>query len=204
MKRLFFIISLLCGPYLFAQMPVKFELGVRGGFTWTDLDMEPFRAETPMGATDFRSGAWNAGGQIVAHARLQVLSFFVQPEWTLTRNEGSIWAYPETGYAYPVHDYTFTKMDGHLSFGIKLFSLIRVQGGPSMSYILKVRDGNTNATDQFAATTFGWHAGVGVDISKLRLDFRYEPGLNHRSGALFGQEYAHSVRQWVLGVGLRF
>jgi hypothetical protein len=206
MKR--FCILVFCGLALAtsmqAQSPVSVEAGIRGGLTWTDLDMADVTANTPAPGTQYGSGNWNAGGQIVGHFRIRVLSFFAQPELGFTRNEGSIVARPPGAQEFAFKDYTFTRLDGHLSMGIRLFSVLRIQGGPSMSYLFDVRNGSADATSDFAATTFGWHAGIGADIFKLRLDVRFEPGLNHRMETIGGQSVNHSTRQLVLGVGLRF
>ncbi len=206
MKRFWFTFLILLAAFtkLLAQAPVGVEAGIRGGLTWTDLAMADITANTPTAGTQYGSGNWNAGGQIVGHFRIRVLSFFAQPELGFTRNEGSIMARPPGAQEFAFKDYTFTRLDGHLSLGIRLFSVLRVQGGPSMSYLFDVRNGSTDVTTDFAATTFGWHAGVGADIFKVRLDLRFEPGLNHRMETIGGQSVNHSTRQMVLGVGLRF
>lgn len=113
-------------------------------------------------------------------------------------------------------DQTLVKLDIPVLVGYK-FGPMRVNAGPVGTFILSEENGiagvllGANAANVDEGTkgfTFGFQAGIGIDISKLAIDLRYEGNLSQLAEGLTvgGTEYQFDSRQRqiMLSVGVLF
>ena len=113
---------------------------------------------------------------------------------------------------------TMTRLDIPVLAGVKIFDKVRINAGPIGSVVLKQRSGVTTKVaellsgekieDDPSKFSFGFQAGVGVDISKLTLDVRYESNLSWLgSGIVVNNDmksFDTRTRQVVVSLGILF
>ena len=158
-------------------------------------------------------GDASVGFHVGAFARFSVLGFYIQPEALFTSSGGEIVIDSDDINANvdQVKSIRYNKFDVPVLFGFKIGPLFRVNAGPSFSLLLSsdARDGNAQdeIEENYNDATVGFQAGVGLDISKLTLDLRYENNLSRLGDevSLGGQQFDTDLRnqQWLLSVGYK-
>jgi len=77
----------------------------------------------------------------------------------------------------------------------------RIQAGPVFSF---AQDGKVNFDtsiadfNKYKKNATGLIGGLGLDISKLTVDLRYEHGLSNLSES---KDFSQKIRMWTVGVG---
>ena len=103
----------------------------------------------------------------------------------------------------------FSRIDIPLLVGVK-FGPARINVGPVGSFVLKETTDLTAIEPDFTlftkSMTWGFQAGIGIDVSKISLDARYEGSLS-KLGETFsvgGSEFALDARpsQWIISLGI--
>jgi hypothetical protein len=103
----------------------------------------------------------------------------------------------------------FSRIDIPLLVGVKL-GPARINAGPVGSYVIKETTDLSAIEPDFTlftkSMTWGFQAGIGIDVSKISLDARYEGSLS-KLGESFnvgGSEFALDARpsQWVISLGI--
>lgn len=144
-------------------------------------------------------------------ARFSVLGFYVQPEAVFTSSGGEIaYSDPQTNLT-EIKEMEYNKIDVPVLFGFKIGPLFRVNAGPSFSLLLNAdarRQGTVQEVeDNHRDATVGFQAGVGVDISKITLDLRYENNLSAfgEEVRFAGQNYSTDLRNqlWQFSLGYK-
>ncbi|TDQ82574.1 opacity protein-like surface antigen [Sphingobacterium yanglingense] len=171
-----------------AQVLPSFEIGLKGALNYSKLKNDTY----------FDSDS-KAGYQAGLYSRIGVLGFHVQPEIYITGKNVKI-------NKDNVDDLKFTSVDIPVLLG-KRFGLgpigARIQTGPVFSFITNDNgDKLTNALkfSEYKKSSTSWAFGAGVDISSLRVDLRYELGLNDMAK---GSNEAQKINMWSIGLGYR-
>ena len=176
MKRIIVaVLALVLAAPLFSQVKVGLKAGVSTDFTFTNLDLSQANVDVIL------QNAKNAeyGFQGGAFLRVGFAGFYVQPEFLLATATNSL-SYEGVVDGQPVDELLeqkFTKLNIPVLLGFKL-GPVRINAGPAASILLsKPADMIDIAT--YKTATFGYQAGVGLDLfKKLTLDVRYEGNLN--------------------------
>lgn len=179
----------------------NFKLGVKAGVNFTDL-------KTDNSLFDSKN---NAGYQLGIWGRLGGNKFHFQPEAYFTSKNVGFQVEPnDAGAALIDGDLKFSNIDIPLLLGTR-FPIgpiaARIQAGPLFSFVIDqetsfknnvnstfTEEQLTNYKDSFSALVFG----VGLDISKLAIDLRYEYGLGNIS-KYDGQK--QTLNLWSIGLG---
>ncbi|MNK31893.1 hypothetical protein D3C87_782250 [compost metagenome] len=193
MKKILPALLLICGSVATAQAQLLpgFEVGVKGGLNFSKLksDGKYFNSDT------------KAGYQAGLYGRVGVLGFHIQPEVYLTGKNTKV-----TNPDGQSTDVKFTTVDVPVLLG-KRFGLgpigARIQTGPIFSF--KVDDKQDKVIDQLNPNNYkksgtAWAFGVGADISSLRVDVRYEMGLNKVNNE---SQANPKINMWSIGLGYR-
>jgi hypothetical protein len=193
MKKILPALLLICGSVATAQAQLLpgFEVGLKGGLNFSKLksDGKYFNSDT------------KAGYQAGLYGRVGVLGFHIQPEVYLTGKNTTVKA--ENGEST---DVKFTTVDVPVLLG-KRFGLgpigARIQTGPIFSF--KVDDKQDKIIDQLNPNSYkksgtSWAFGVGADVSSLRVDLRYEMGLNKVNNE---SQANPKINMWSIGLGYR-
>lgn len=174
------VLALVLAAPLFSQFKFGLKAGVSTDFTFTNLDLS--QANVNVILQNARSAEW--GFQGGAFMRVSIAGFYLQPEFLLATATNSL-TYAGVVDGQPVDELLeqkFTKLNIPVLLGFKLGPL-RINAGPAASILFS---GPSELIDiaTYRTATFGYQAGVGLDLfKKLTLDVRYEGNLNQ-----FGNE----------------
>jgi hypothetical protein len=197
MKKLILVFATV----LFAHAAsAQFALGVKGGINLNKIHTDAGTLgdnykESLDSKTGFSAGLFARIGEGV----------YIQPELLYTERNGKI-LYSGTGY-----DIKIKNIDVPVLVGVKLFDVLRINGGPVAT--LKLKEEHTflnNVTttlkekDAFKNATFGYQLGAGLSFGKLDIDVRKEGSLGSISSKHFQDEkFNQKTDGWQLTLGLR-
>jgi hypothetical protein len=178
MKKLFLIV-LTVFIVLPAFSQVKF--GLKAGLSTTNLKMEDLKTLT-SGQTqyvvDALKGA-NYGFHGGAFVRFSMMGFYIQPELIFASRTDE---YEVTELDNPavIIKQQFNQLDLPIMLGVRL-GPVRLNAGPSARLLINSPKDLIDDPDfkaMYNSLTFGYQAGLGVDIIKrITLDLRYEGSL---------------------------
>jgi opacity protein-like surface antigen len=188
MKKIFLVITIICGSYLSSSA----QFGVKGGLNFSsngDLKEigEDIKAD---GKTGYHVGImYQTKGD----------GFYLRPElvYTSTKSE-----YANKG------EFTMNKIDLPILLGYHIFKPISIFAGPSLQYILNsdLKGFNLNAAEN--DFTIGVQFGAAVQLGeKLTVDLRYEKGLSKNLAeiaGISGDKIDTRPTQLILSLALKF
>jgi opacity protein-like surface antigen len=195
MKKILPALLLICGSVATAnaQLLPGVEIGLKGALNFTKLKSDD----------KYLNSDNKAGYQAGLYGRVGVLGFHLQPEIYITgKNTKAIST--QDGEST---DVKFTSVDIPVLLG-KRFGLgplgARINTGPVFSFIVDDKQ-DKNITEHLKASNYkknstSWAFGAGVDISSLRVDLRYELGLNNVQK---DNSEKTKINMWSIGVGYR-
>jgi hypothetical protein len=168
---------LLCTS-LFSQI----EFGLKAGLSSYDLAKDGIVINTAGNNIEWNIKNSGYGHHFGIYSRLTLLGVFVEPALLFNSNTVNydIKTYSESGVFNTIRKEKYNNMDIPVIAGIKL-GVLRFQGGVvghlfinSISDVVDVK----GYEQRFKKTTYGWQAGTGLDIWKLRMDLMFEGNLN--------------------------
>lgn len=214
MKKALFALIFLFALQASAQFNRKLVfVGVKGGANFSNLQTEGLTITKPGASVQdfFKNNSSNRTGYVVgAYARIG-RKLFIQPEILLSSKGGTFEIF-KNGSTTPVNvDVKFSQIDIPVLIGLKLGPL-RLNAGPMAS--LNVGQGNQlgdalkaystqNINKTIEQATFGYQAGIGIDIRSFNLDLRYESGLSNISQLNLqnNAQFNSKVSLWQLTAG---
>lgn len=190
-KCLLTIICLIAAiSYSQAQLFPSVKFGVKGGLGFSSLkdNNKYFSSDTKTG---FQLGLWS---------RIGVAGFHVQPEAYYASKKVGLNTTQENkdGQA------TFKSFDVPVLLGTRIGLGpvgFRIQAGPVFSF---AQDGKINFNssiadiDKYKKSSTGLIGGLGLDISKVTFDIRYEHGLSNLAES---KDISQKIRMWTVGLG---
>ena len=200
MKK-YFVIAFLVTASVFganAQLLPSFQLGLKGALNFSTLRTDDGNWFDGSSRTGYQAGVW---------ARLGGAGVHLQPELYFTgKNSKAQFDNPQGGNV--TADVTFTSLDLPLLLGTRIGLGpvgFRIQAGPLVSFVID-EGGVSDAFKQvgnfedYKNQAWAVVGGVGLDISKLRADLRYEHGLSNLSA---NNSQSQKINLWSIGVGYR-
>lgn len=156
------------------QAQDKFEVGVKAGVNLSHIRGEgggsfsSFWQEEASRTTGFTGGIYTRFGN----------KFFIQPELLFSQKGGNF-----IDIVGVERKFKQTYLDIPILVGTRIGNVVRLNAGPVATFLI---NGDEPFLDQIGITQengfrkalFGYQAGVGFDIQKIRLDFRYEGNIN--------------------------
>ena len=150
----------------------------------------------------FRGEESKMGYHLGLFARINLPIIFLQPEVLYTNTGGS---FSNNSFNYDVN---FDRLDIPVMVGMKLGGLFRFQAGPVASYVLNsdmvarngTRSGIVPPKEDF---TFGYQAGVGIDIGNFLLDLKYEGALTNSINNFAQVPTDQRQNQLIVSMGFR-
>lgn len=205
MKRLILLTCFAVAMVYTAQSQIKF--GFRAAVT--SSTMEADRIETANYSLETVKDA-KIGFQAGIISQIQIRTFFIQPELLLATSGGVVRVRDLNNNTVQLKDQKFTKVDIPVLLGGK-WGPVRLGVGPVASMVIKSKSELNDIEefdDKFRKATFGYQAGVGLDIWKLAFDVKYEGNLSRlgEEVEIAGEDVSFDRRgsQWVFGVALFF
>ncbi|MDX9902534.1 MAG: porin family protein [Bacteroidales bacterium] len=178
-KIIVIILALVLAAPLFSQVKFGLKAGASTDFTFTDQTLDGVNFEVVL--QNAKTAEWGFQGGVFMRASFA--GFYIQPEILLATATNSV-SYEdiEEGGGPIIYNQKFNKLNIPVLLGFKVGPM-RLNAGPAAAIMLsdpkEIIDGAT-----YKRATFGYQAGVGIDLfKKLTLDVRYEGNLNQ-----FGDE----------------
>lgn len=181
-----------------AQLLPTVQFGLKGALNFSTLK---------TGDGNWLDGSTRTGYQAGVWARIGGAGVHFQPELYFTgKSSQAQFENPQGGTV--TSNVTFTSLDLPLLLGTRvgLGPLgFRIQAGPVISFVIDeggISDafkdvGNFSEYKNQAIAVTG---GIGVDISKIRADLRYEHGLSNLSD---NSNQSQKLNLWTIGIGYR-
>jgi hypothetical protein len=209
MKSRLIILSLFIFCMLNTNAQISF--GIRGGVNSSNIKLNDFsggeyKLEYNRGALGFHIGGI---------AQIELLNLFIQPEllYTQTKNDVSLATWNSASVEWGTPDYgeqKFSKIDIPIIAGMK-FGPLKLQVGPVATMMLMSKSDLLESYDivqEFSTATLGYQAGVGLELTSLLVDVKYEGNLSKLGDGvtIAGHDYNFDQRmsQWILSVGFLF
>lgn len=187
----------------------QFKYGIRVGGATTDISTQDILTQDDLKLA-FRDAGF--GIHFGAFARVKLGPVYVQPEllYNSFSTEYTLDDLSDPNQAQELLTETYRNLDIPIMIGWKA-GMFRIQAGPVGSILLsKTTDLTEIDTFEEAASnlTFGYQAGVGVDIGKILLDVKYEGSLSKFGDGITigGQDFTFDgrVSRFVFTLGFAF
>jgi hypothetical protein len=190
----------------------QIEFGVKAGLSSYDLANDGI-----LITDDNQNIKWNIshagyGHHFGIYTRLSALGLYLEPALLFNSNTVSydITTYSESGIFNTIKNEKYNTMDIPVLAGFKVGAL-RFQGGVvGHLFINSISDVvDINGYEQrFKTATYGWQAGTGVDIWKLRLDLLFEGNFDkfgdHINIGGHNYAFADTPSRLMLTLGFKF
>lgn len=171
--------------------------GIKAGLSSTVVDFKNEQV-VPDGA--------QTGYHLGIYGRFGAGGFFVQPELLFTQTSGKFTInYPGEGDSEQFQA-NFNRLDIPVMVGFRMLKIVRFMAGPIASININsdLNDAVNTVNDvKFNNATFGYQAGVGLDIGNLSIDGKYEGGLSSVTENIRNFSTDNRINQWVLSVGFK-
>lgn len=210
MKKL--IIVLIASMFIFTVSNAQlFNYGIKAGIGFSSLKMDDITGiQDGADVYDLITGDGVMGYHIGLQTRINIAMVVIQPELYFNAGGGTLEQVVEAG-AREVLNVRFNRFDIPLLAGVKL-GPARITVGPVGSFILSESTDLTDIEPDFelftSTMTWGFQAGLGLDISKLSIDARYEGSLSKlgNSFSVGGNDFPLDARpsQWIISLGFWF
>lgn len=192
-KLIIFSLCVFLSQVTFGQ----FKFGIRGGLNTTDLTPSQLLIKNSNDVSNFSLSVKEAnyGIHFGIFTQAQIGNFFIQPEILFNSNSVNyeVDDFSLSGTANFIKNEQFQNLDIPVMLGFK-FGPLRLGGGPVAHVFLnstsELFDFDGYEQD-FKELTWGYQAGVGLDIWKFVLDLRYEGNFTKYGDHLvfFGENY---------------
>ena len=193
MKRSIVFSIILCMAF---NMQAQLKAGIRAGLSSTDIMPGDLVITNQDGLDEFKFNVSNAtyGLHFGAFAQAKIGGFFIQPEVLFNSNTVDFTVEDLGSLSNTAFQEKYQYLDIPVMMGLK-FGPLRLQAGPvahvfisSKSDLVPVDGYEQN----FESTSFGYQAGIGLDLWKFIIDIKYEGNFskfgNHIT--IDGQPYA--------------
>ena len=219
MKKLFRVLTLLLAFTTYqnsASAQDVFSWGARLGAASTNINADPqtiYDGTASLDSILFSVSNANYGIHGGLYARLKLGPIYIQPELLFNTEsyEYTVQDLGQSGVTRILND-RFSTFDMPIMVGLKAGPM-RIQAGPIGTVLVSNNNQLETLTETYRRElqnlTWGYQAGLGVDIGSVNLDLKYEGGLESTLGEsyeIYGNTYNFDSREnrWVLTVGLKF
>ncbi len=208
MKKLIFTL-LMVGFVVSAHSQIK--LGLRAGVSSSSVNMDNLNWNTSSGDYKIIPGDAKVGMHFGGMVRAEFAGMYVQPELIFNSLNSEIKVEDLQTGETRIKDQRFKKIDIPILIGPK-FGPFRANVGPVATFILSGKgideiDGH-QVEEDYKSASWGFQAGVGLDVWKLTVDLKYEGNLSAFGDGvtILGSQQNFDARtsQWILSVGYFF
>ena len=210
MKKVFLLLIVIS---LFATANAQIKFGVKGGISSSTIKMDDIITVT-QGVEEYSlEGIKTASVGFHAGLMTRVTFFgvFIQPELYFSSTGGKVEVTDLITQDVSIKTMEFKKLDIPVLVGFK-FGPARVNAGPVASIIIYSKADlidEAGYEEKFKGASFGYQAGVGLDLLKtISLDIRYEGNLSKLGDGvnIGGNDFEFDSRnpQFIFSLGIFF
>ncbi|MBR9998284.1 MAG: PorT family protein [Cyclobacteriaceae bacterium] len=189
-----------------------FQLGLKGGISSSKTQVN--EAFSINNATiNYTTGDAVLGWHIGLYSRIKISGFFIQPEVLFSSTGGHIEITGEDINIPAIGEIDLNKLDVPVMFGFYLGNSFRIFAGPTFSYLIS-EDINglelyPDVKQNYHDATIGYQAGLGIDVSRVTLELKYEGSLSALGESVtlpfINETFSTDMRnpQFIASIGLR-
>lgn len=173
-----------------------FSIGPKAGISSANINVN---------GDGFESGSNEFGYHLGLFVRMGGSAIFMQPELLFTSTGGSVIKTDNNGVKTDFNA-NLNRLDIPVMFGLKFLKFLRVQAGPIASILVdyKIEDALSVPVEvDYNTSTFGYQAGLGLDIGNLIFDLKYESSLSKISKNTVSFQTDQRQNQIILSAGFR-
>jgi hypothetical protein len=209
MRKYFYFIALLFTSIITNG---QLEFGVKAGVSSVDLISEGIIISNGPDKVKMDFLGSEYGYHVGVYSRLKVLGFYIEPAALLNSNKVNykLSDYTEGDVLNDLISENYVSLDIPVMAGVKA-GIFRLYGGPvghlhiaSTSELTKIN----GYKQKFKDAKYGFQAGFGLDLWKLRLDVAYEGNLgkfgDHINVGGSSYQFGSSASRVLGTVGIRF
>jgi len=178
------LIVLALALFSFQIANAQIKLGLRAGMSTTDISTDQLLMKNSNNVKSFGLSVSEAryGFHAGLVARAQLGRLYIQPELLFNSNsvDYELEDFSDTQTGTRILNDRYQNLDIPVMLGLKLGAL-RIQGGPVAHMFLNSSselDDIEGFDLNFDEWTYGYQAGLGLDIGKLMIDVKYEGNFN--------------------------
>jgi hypothetical protein len=188
-----------------------FNYGIKAGIGFSSLKIEDITGISDgSDVYDLITGDGVMGYHFGLQTRIDLALIMIQPELYFNAGGGTVEQVVDGG-ATEILNVKFNRIDIPLLVGVKL-GPARINVGPVGSFVISETTDLTELNPDFElfskSMTWGFQAGLGLDISKLAIDVRYEGSLSvlGETFSIGGTDFPLDARpsQWIISLGYWF
>lgn len=188
-----------------------FNYGIKAGIGFSSLKIEDITGISDgSDVYDLITGDGVMGYHFGLQTRIDLALLMIQPELYFNAGGGTVEQVVDGG-ATEILNVKFNRIDIPLLVGVKL-GPARINVGPVGSFVISETTDLTELNPDFElfskSMTWGFQAGLGLDISKLAIDVRYEGSLSvlGETFSIGGTDFPLDARpsQWIISLGYWF
>ncbi len=191
-----------------------FTLGLKAGVSSSRTQVEEsFTVEGTQ--VTYNTGDATLGWHIGLFGRIKITKLYVQPEVLFSSTGGEIEVTQGNVTTPEIMDVDYNKLDVPVMVGFFVIKPLRIFVGPTFSYLISEDvEGPaslvSNVEQNYNSATVGYQAGIGLDISNLTVDLKYEGNLSKLGNSVTlpgtDEEFSTDLRnpQFILSVGYAF
>ena len=188
-----------------------FSYGIKAGIGFSSLSINDITGISDgSDVYDLITGDGVMGYHLGVQTRIKIAMIYVQPELYWNAGGGTLEQVMDGG-ATEILEVKFNRIDLPLLVGVKL-GPVRLNIGPVGSYVINESNEGSSADFDYQlylnSMNWGWQGGIGLDLTKLSLDIRYEGSLSDLSDSVPEalQSYNMDPRpsQWIISLGYWF
>ena len=200
MKKFILVIAAL--TFSIAAFSQGFEIGIKGGL---NIAAASAVKDLVPGVGISSKNTYNGG--VYGRLKIKLIGIFVQPE-LVYNTRGYNFDITANGKTYNIKQQAYY-LDVPVLVGLKMFKFLRVYAGPNFQYLLKNEiTGIDNIvtfqkTDMKKANT-GVQLGFGLDLSKFRVDVKYDFNPTDMGSPFSYQNQVQSIKTSMVTIQLGY
>ena len=179
-----------------------FEIGIKGGMNITAADV---MKEASKDVKITNKNTYNGG--VYGRLKIKLIGIFVQPE-LVYNTRGYNFDITANSKTYNIKQQAYY-LDVPVLVGLKMFKFLRVYAGPNFQYLLKNEITGINdivgfeKKDMKKANT-GVQLGFGLDLSKFRVDVKYDFNPTDMGSPFSYQNQVQSIKTSMVTIQLGY
>jgi hypothetical protein len=208
-----FILIIIAVVVVHTAQAQFFQIGLKGGISSSKMQVSELLS-IDNNEFNYKTGSAKLGWHVGLYTRLKISKFYIQPELLFSSTGGEIEVTGQGISTPELAEIDLNKLDVPVMAGFFLTKSFRIFVGPTFSYLISENIKGTelisDIRQNYNNATIGYQAGLGLDISRLTIDLKYEGNLSKLGESvtipLINETFSTDLRnpQFIASVGFRF